>query len=198
MDLSLGSPIPGNSLNFSKPWFLQSINTERHSERIAQNLHALVPWQNSLAPDKCAQLILAAITVTKEAPLSLASQAKDDFDLWGWGRAETGKAVKKAKVWGGEHVMLLFPFLPSTLPLCSFKANAMLWLEWEVLRVLTWPHGSLLLSHVWVRVRGWGGGERKGFRFHPLCTRACSLQWHSYWGCAGEPTSSHNVREDAL
>ncbi|XP_027962395.1 uncharacterized protein LOC114211902 [Eumetopias jubatus] len=53
--------------------------------------------RNSLAPGKCVRLILAAITVTKEALLSLASKAKDDFDLWGWGRAATGKAMKKAK-----------------------------------------------------------------------------------------------------
>lgn len=87
-----------------------------------------------------------------------------------------------------------FPSSAPILPLCSFKANAMLWLEWEVLCVLTWPHGSLLLRHAWVMVRG-VVGKRKGFTYPIFCgCRHASLQWHSYCGCAGEPTNSRNVK----
>lgn len=61
------------------------VNADENSEGTAQYMHRSPNRTQSLAPGKRAQLMLAAIIVTKEAFVELASKAQDDFDLWAWG-----------------------------------------------------------------------------------------------------------------
>ena len=148
------SPIPGDSLNFSAPQRLQSVNVDRNSECTAWNVTcADLPIEQHLAPGKCVQLTLAAIAVIQEGFVEPGLKGQGWFWFVGWGRAVTGKAMKRLRyervsVWcRSSH---LFPPPSCFIPLKQTRSYG--WNEkcCVSLHDLMAARSSLLC--------GWGGG----------------------------------------